>query len=113
MYPVTQSAARIGIRNETLQLREIMITTNRQIALGCDAIYYHEIKTAEIYRTKKYLLGQPSAVCWIMTNALAQNIARTKQLSKNQRNKSESEDPTNLVKITTLTYGSTNATRGR
>ena len=108
MYPITQSAARIGIRNEALQLQEIIVTTNKEIALGCSAIYFNETKTAEIYRTKKYLLGQPSAVYWTMTNALAQNAARAKQFQKSQRNKSKLEGPTNLVKVTALTYGSTN-----
>lgn len=109
-FPLTHSVANIGVRQETLYPRKVLVATNGAVMLECDAVYNKKIsignldRPSETFRSKKYLLGSPNVVCWTIANAITSN----KSDPRLKRQRSQTGAPTNLVIVTGLVYATTN-----
>jgi hypothetical protein len=119
-FYLTRSVSNIGIREERLQTKNILVATNGAVALACTAIFvnpsvnfsFYEDKRSEISRCGKFLIGSPEVVRWTVTNALVAQKREQQALSRNQlrsnRDMAIIAVQTNLVIIKQLVYASTN-----
>ena len=111
---LTHSVTLIGVRQETLQTKNILIATNGAIALECEAVYVkpadypRKRPVVEISRSKKFLVASPDVVVWTITNAIAANQSKAKSRKTNRPVQVIQDASTNMVKVTQLVYASTN-----
>ncbi len=116
----TQAATQIGERDEVLQIHQILVATNGVVAIDCTASYYSPMSIGEDkgwasridFSTRKYLIGIPEAVNWMVKNAEPD----TMELRSHKRHSSDGDTAktdvpaTNHVWVGNLIFDTTNST---
>jgi hypothetical protein len=114
----THAVTKIGKRDEFLQVHQILIATNGEVAIDCTASCYSS-KSIGLDRwtsriessSKKYLVGTRNVVDWTVTNAALDPLYYRRNTRSHPIGMivDTNTDKTNHVWVSQLIYGTTNS----